>query len=530
MVWEYNGIDLGNANGNPLAYLKQKYQIQTYNLLSNLQIRYQLAKGLVARAGLGYNSLDAQESSISPKNSLNPTQNPKSSANFGTNNYKTWIIEPQLQYTRQILQGRLDALFGTTFQQNNNTSLSLTGTDYSNDALLNSILAAATKTINSDGYSLYKYNAVFARLNYILLNKYIINLTGRRDGSSRFGPGKQFGSFGSVGAGWIFTEEPMIKRALPYLSYGKIRVSYGTTGNDNIGNYQYIPNWSPMAVSYQQIGGLNPVNLYQPNFGWSVTKKFELGFEFGLFKDRIVGNVLWYQNRCGNQLVAFTLPNQTGFNSVTANFPAIVQNKGWEIQLNTMNIKSRQLSWNTTVVLTIPDNKLVSYPDIKNSPYSRTYVEGQSLQVLNKFIYSGVNPTTGIFEFASKSEQPPVDFDDYHVIGNLDPKYFGGIRNLLTFKGLQIDIFFEYRKQLGSNYLRQIYSGNIPGTQSINQPAIIFNRWQTNGDVADIQRYTTLFSGDAYNAARNFSNSAGAYTDASFIRLKTLSLGYQFNE
>jgi TonB-linked SusC/RagA family outer membrane protein len=523
--WNYKGYDPGI---NPLQYLYQTYNIQTYNLMSNVQVGYKLFEGMTVRTSLGYNNLNANEISTDPIAAQDPSRNPQGSSTFGSNGFNTWIIEPQAEYKRIISKGKLDLLLGGTLQKNANQSRAISASNYTNDALLTTLTAAGSTTINSDAYSIYKYSAIFGRINYVWQNEYILDLTGNRDGSSRFGPGKQFGNFGSVGGGWIFSEAPFIKNKFPELSYGKIRGSYGTTGNDNIGNYQYLDNWTPITPAFQGNSGYIPQNLYKPDFSWSVTSKLEAGLELGFWNDRLLAEVSWFRDRSGNQLVSYQLPIQTGFASVTENFPAVVQNTGWEFHLTSLNIKTTEFSWNLSLNLTIPENKLISFPGLATSSYAHTYIVGQSLSVLNKFLYLGVNPTTGVFQFASQNgpTATPKTYTDYRIIGNLDPKYYGGFTNTFTYKGLQMDVFFEYRKQMGLSPLGQIYSNDPIGFQSVNQPLYVLSRWQQPGNQANVERFSSSFSGSAYSASTNFINSSGAYTDASFIRLKTISISY----
>ena len=178
--WNYKGLDLSNMGGNPLAYLKELYAIQTTNLISHFQVGYQVIKGLTIRSGFGYNTTGSNETSTVPKAAQDPLYNPSASAAFGTNNLKTWIIEPQLEYKRNIAKGRIDVLLGGSSQQNTTNTTQINASGFSNDALLQS-LSAAGSVVASNGYSLYKYNAVFGRVNYIWKDKYILNLTGRRD-------------------------------------------------------------------------------------------------------------------------------------------------------------------------------------------------------------------------------------------------------------------------------------------------------------------------------------------------------------
>lgn len=530
--WNYNGISLSNyTRPNPMAYILQKYSINSYNLISNLQLAYSILPELIVRSNFGYNSINSEEYSGNPKSSYDPSLNIVASADFGNNKIHSWIIEPQAEFIKQIKKAKLDFLVGSTFQQNTNYSNTISGSGYLNDALIGSVSAAPVKNA-SDNYSLYKYSGFFGRLNFNISNKYILNISGRRDGSSRFGPNKQFGNFGSIGAGWIFSEENFIKKNLSIISYGKVRVSYGSTGNDGVGNYQYIPRWSPTGYSYQGSLGFLPQNLNNPEFSWAVTKKFEAALEFGVFRDKLIGNVAWYRNRSNNQLVTYPLPSQTGFGGVVENWSALVQNTGWEFQLISNNIKNKSLSWSTSFNLTIPRNKLVSFPNIDKSNYAKQYIVGQSLSVLNKFEYLGVNDTTGVFQFLTSSKAPtykPIDYTDYKIIGNLDPKFFGGLGNTFTYKNIELYVFVEFKKQLGTNYLGQVYRVYVPGFEA-NQPTEFLNRWQNPGDQSQFQKFTSQVSTDAGIAARNyFVQSSGIYSDASYIRFKTVSLSYKLS-
>ncbi len=524
LVWNYKGIPLDN----PMGYLKQKYLLQSYNLLSHFQIGYEVLPGLQVRSSFGYNTLNSTENSQVPISARDPARFSTGAASFGTNNFQTWIIEPQAEYTRRIAKGKLTVLAGGTFQQNINASTAAEGENYNNDALLGSLSAAGSKTM-SDANSLYRYSAVFGRINYIWDRRYILNLSGRRDGSSRFGPGRQFGNFGSADLGWIFSEEQWIKQRISPLSYGKLRASYGTTGGDVIGDYQFTANWQPTNRAYQDALGYIPMNLYKPNFSWTVNKKLEAGVELGFLGDRLLANISWYRNRCGNQLVSYDLPTQTGFGSVTLNWPALVQNSGWEVQISTTNIKTRKFKWTTALNLTLPKNKLLSFPGIEISSYSYAYIVGQPLNILKKYRLAGVNDTTGIYQFYTKKggiSYTPMSDSDYYVIGNRDPQFYGGFRNVFNYEGFQLDLFFQFTKQKGFNYLQSTLGW--AGTP-VNRPVDVLSRWQKPGDHTHIQRFGATSITPAYDASnRYFSNSDGAFEDASFIRLKTLSLSYSF--
>ncbi len=128
----------------------------------------------------------------------------------------------------------------------------------------------------------YRYAAVFGRLNYDWKGKYILNITGRRDGSSRFGINNKFSNFGAVGAAWIFSDEPFLDD-IEIISYGKLRSSYGITGNDQIVDYGYLDSYSNTSFKYNNVPGLIPNKIANPNYSWETNKKFEAALELGFW-------------------------------------------------------------------------------------------------------------------------------------------------------------------------------------------------------------------------------------------------------
>src|SRR5690606_30843755 len=148
----------------------------------------------------------------------------------------SWIIEPQLFYNTGIGKGSLNALVGATFQENESDGFSVTGRGYVTESLVGYMPSAETVSAGQNRNTLYRYHAIFGRIGYDWDKKYFINLTGRRDGSSRFGPNKRFSNFGAIGVAWVFSEEAFVKNHIPFISFGKFRSSYGITGSDQIGD------------------------------------------------------------------------------------------------------------------------------------------------------------------------------------------------------------------------------------------------------------------------------------------------------
>jgi hypothetical protein len=216
------------------------------------------------------------------------------------------------------------------------------------------------------------------------------------------------------------------------------------------------------------------------------------------------------------------LPRTTGFVNIQANLPAVVQNTGLELTINTVNFRSNTFKWTTSVNLTVPDNKLIAFPGLSTSLYKNTYVVGKSLSISDVFHYSGVNPQTGLYSFATKNADGTPSYPQDLVWSRpITQKYYGGMQNSFSFKGLRLDIFIQYVNQLGHNY--QFFQQFDPGYDGVNQPTAVLKRWTTTGDLAGIQRFG---SGNEYYSYATLGQSDGVIKGASFLRLKNLALSY----
>lgn len=347
-----------------------------------------------------------------------------------------------------------------------------------------------------------------------------MNLTGRRDGSSRFGPGNQFANFGAVGLAWLFSNEKFLKEN-SWLSFGKFRGSYGTTGSDQIGDYQFLNTFSSSGISYDNIIGLQPNRLFNPNFGWEINRKLEAALELGFFIDRIFLTAAWYQNRSSNQLVGIPLPGTTGFPQIQANLAATVENKGLEFTLRTVNFSGKNFNWTTTFNLSFAGNKLLAFPNLGSSTYQNKYRIGEPLNIQLRYHYSGLDPLTGIYQFADQNNDGKISSpDDRQTVVNLNPDYFGGFQNQLKYKHWKLDFLFQFVKQRN-----QSFDNGLAGYMS-NQPERIINSWQQPGDPGPYQIYSAGYNLGAVMGQSRYGTSDATIVDASYIRLKTLAVIY----
>lgn len=528
LIWEYKGVPL--YYDNPYAYMKTSYTANSSNLNSSLNLSYRILPELKLMVNGGYNAIQINETSLYPITSMNPIYNPTGYSTLGNNALKSWILEPQAEYKLGYNKNLFTVVIGSTFQKNWSEGSFISAYGYPTDDLLGSI-AAATSTRMTNYNSDYRYSGVFARLNYSFKNKFIANLSGRRDGSSRFGADNRFGNFGAIGLAYIFTEENWIKTNFKFLSFGKLRSSYGITGSDQIGNYQFMDTWKVSTNPYGTISGLYPTRLANPNFRWEKNNKFSAALELGFLNDKLFFSANYYNNISGNHLLSSPVPYTTGFTSILENFPAKVKNYGWEFLVNSTNIKTASFSWNTTANITIPRNKLVSFPEFENSSYYSTYVIGQPLNIIRGYAIKGVNPQTGIFELLDVPTGQTAGTDDLINLGTTDPKFYGGLGNTFNYKGIGLSLFFEFKKQTGKGLLYDIYnSSSWPGMMQ-NFPIEILSRWQSPGDIKEIQKYSANYGTNAAVASELMSRPNNfTYTDASFIRLKNLELSYSLSQ
>lgn len=507
---------------NPLAALNSESLAKTNSLVANSTFSYQLPYGFTAKTSLGFTDLRHHESRTDPSTIYDPVYEAGaeySSIFLTTSNRQSWIVEPQLQWNRTVGKGKVTALVGGTFQNQDSNSMLQYGSGFTSNSLLYNLASASFSKTFYDDVTEYRYQAFFGRVNFSWQDKYIVNLTGRRDGSSRFGPGKQFANFGAVGGAWLFSEE---KGKIPFLSFGKLRASYGITGNDQIGDYQFLNTYQSSGTVYDGTVGLSPIRLFNPNFSWETNRKLEAALELGFLKDRIFTTVSWYRNRSSNQLIGMPLPATTGFTSMQSNLAATVENTGLELTLRTVNVQKDSFGWTTNFNLTVPKNKLIAFPGLASSTYSNQYVIGESINIKKLYHFTGVNPQTGVYEFADVNGDGQMTIADAQTVRDFSPMYYGGLQNQLRYKNFQLDFLFQFVKQLNWNAATQ-YSA--PGAFG-NQPASVVGGWQQAGDIATHQIYTTGLNSDAVNAYGRYATSDGAVSDASYIRLKNVALSY----
>lgn len=526
-----------NANGastyyaNPIAPNATKSNNKTTNLTGNTNLSYEIIPGLILESSFGYNNLLTNEITKAPASVYIPEYLPyiPNGTVFLTNRITSWIVEPKLEYKRKIGRSYLNVLLGGTLTQQNNDQQNINASGFNNELVMED-LASATSITGTTINSIYKYNAFYSRITYNLLDKYVLNLTGRRDGSSRFGQDNQFHNFGAIGGAWLFSQEQFIQDNIPALSFGKLRASYGTTGNDQIGDYTFMDTYQPIYITgnpYQGVIGLIPSRLTNPYLQWEETKKLQFGIDVGFINDKIILSVNYNHNRSNNLLSSTRLTTVTGFGGIALNFPATIQNTGWEFSFTSTNLQTKNFNWSTNLNLTIPKNQLLAYFGKDKNQY--IYL-GKPLSTTAYYNYLNVNDTTGTYQFIDAKGNhtySPSDPSDKTIALNIDPKFYGGIQNTFTYKGFSLDIFFAFTKRSAvDNVTYGLRSLTYPGQFNAgggNQSVAVMDHWQKPGDKSQLQPFSTGIIGNWENILK----SNAIIADNSYIRLKNVSFSWQ---
>ena len=433
--------------------------------------------------------------------------------NYNTNNYFSFDKSWKTRHS-------LNAVVGMSFQNSSSTGSSLEGRGFISDDFKNMSSAAEITEYTGWGYG-NSYLSYFSRANYKLKDRYLLSLSGRLDGASRFGKDNRYGFFPAVSMGWNMSEEPFLKESR-YISFMKLRVSLGKTGNSEIGNYAAQGLYD--GVNYVGVTGLTPAQLQNPELRWEATSQLDLGVDFGLLKDRISGQIDLYQKKTTDMLLYRSLPATSGYTQVIKNVGSL-ENKGLEFSIKSHNT-TRGIKWTTEFNIAFNKNKVLSI-DGPEIAYGVNYViEGEEIGIFKLVEYAGVHPMTGDALFYrndgsglttnSYNEAKPV------VVGSPNPDFIGGLSNTLNFRQFDLNILlsFVYGNKVYMSADRYL-SANAQSWD--NQSASQLSRWQKPGDITDVPQARF----DSQNGAQH---STRYLEDGSFMRVRNLTLGYNLSK
>lgn len=525
-----NWDELVITNGtHPIANIYKTFNDQNTNLISSFVLNYKPTDYLTFHSNLAYTERHNKTASSHPGTMYHPATAASSIVRWATadhNNLNSITLSSYAQYRRTIAQkGEFSFQLGNEINNNTSKMLSTLGSGFSSDALLSNPYSA-TSQLHQNQLIEYRSIGVYGIAKFVWANKYIANFNLRRDGSTKFGPGRRFGNFGSAALAWVFSEENLIKNNWDWFSYGKLRGSTGTVGGDAVGNFAYLDNYISIPGSYDGTMGLEYAALSNSFLEWEKNFNSEVAIELGLFNNRFTADVSYYLNRAGNQLVNSSISAVTGFSRFQRNSDALIQNKGLEIMIGSTHVETKDFNWSSKLNISLPESKVLNLPTQYNNV---NYVIGQPVNGILTYKYQGVNPETGSREYINaKGEIKPATTGftqaDKTEFINLDPDFFGGFHNTLRYKRVSLDFSFTFTKRKGKSKIAQ--EGATAGYFGSNGSTLWLDRWQKPGDVSDIPKLTTRPS---FDHLYGFALSDGAYEDVTYAKLQNLSLRYAFN-
>jgi len=537
-TWASNADYPGMEGGpNPVRVAEDyKRYLKTNTVLGNIFANVTLAKGLDLRTSLGINSIDQKVNEYAGRELSFIGTNTNGYATRSLNEYLSWQFENYLTYQKNIGEiHSFTGLLGISWQHVNSSNFSAGSQNFSDDFFSFDNLGAGSvvRTPSSSAFA-YGLNSYFGRINYGLLNKYLLTVTGRVDGSSKFGATNKYAFFPSAALAWKVSEEDFIKDS-PVISNLKLRTSYGVTGNSEIpaygslsglGNYAYVVN---DAI----VNGIGIDRLANPNLQWEKTGLVDAGVELGLFNGRVSMEADVYRKLTTDMLLNSPVPTSSGYASVFRNIGSM-ENKGFEFSLNTKNIMNTDFSWETDFNIAMNRNKVVALSGGSDIFSSRTIIrEGEPVGSFFGLVHLGTWGTDeeaeaakyfrlpGDVKIEDRNNDGVINQADRTIIGKGIPDGYGSLINTFRYKNFEllIDLQFQY-----GNDIMYITTRPQENRQGIaNSLSTVLNGWTPDNQDTPIAQWRPV------SAGYDNLDTSHMIQDGSFIRGRNLLLGYNFS-
>lgn len=513
------------------------------DVLINNYLEYQLSEGLSFRTTLGatYNTnvIRLWRSSAVPFYTNLNYPATAGVTKFATLNY---LNENTLSYKRLIQEKHsLDALMGFTSQKNSTDRMSAGASDFPTEYV--PYISAGIVNTGTHTISEWSMLSLMARVNYAFDGKYLLTATVRRDGSSRFGMNNRWGTFPSFSVGYNISEEPFME-SVDFINTLKLRASYGIAGNNAIGNYTHIGllSTSTYVQDEQRVPGLVPSSLSNYDLTWERSKQTNIGLDLSLFDDRISLTADIYRDLKTDLLLAVGLPAASGFTSSVQNIGNI-ENKGVELGLQTLNLKSNRFEWSSGLTFSANRNEVLALATegerIFNSDVHITQ-EGYpigSFYLLNPIgVFKNAEELTGAalqhprtgpgdLRFEDVDKNGVINMDDRKILGDPWPDFTWGFENTFTFGDLTLRVFMNGQQGSYTYFQAATSLFNMAGVQ--NQLLLSEGRWRSESEPGNGMVPKAIRS----NHALAFSPENGRFLfNSSFTRIKNVNLSYRLPE
>ncbi|MGQ7868738.1 SusC/RagA family TonB-linked outer membrane protein [Sunxiuqinia sp. sy24] len=542
---------------NPLALANGKAGFgNSYRTLGSFFGQYEILPGWTAKLNGGFDVQNSRRDVYVDRT----TKNGAGAGGIGSiiQGIKTnYLFEGTTTYIKDFDQDNsMTFMGGVTYQSFNTDRTTMTARNFPNDITKTWAMQAADPTLygESSNKATYKLLSYIARVNYNLKNKYLFTATFRADGSSRFGESNKFSYFPSVAGAWKMHDEDFIKD-LDVFSLLKFRTSWGITGNQGIGNYQSLTTFAtgPEAVlNGQQTTTIDPSRIGNPELKWETTKQLNFGFDMGFLDNRIYATIDYYTKETTDMLLALPIPSSTGFTSILQNIGSI-RNRGFEFMIETRNFVG-DFKWNTNFNFSTIKNEVLDLgpiPEIIHAGAGWTngialIREGEPLNSFYGYEVEGVWQLDDDFSITTDPVEPgdtkfkdqltvdtdgdgvpdatdgKINDDDRVIIGNSFPTFMWGLSNNLSYKGFALNFFFEGVhgiEMLNNNLVDSYFPINFRRNK-LAEPYL--NRWTADNPTNEYPSFVNP------NGQGNKAVNTTTVEDASYIRLKTVKLSYDF--
>jgi TonB-linked SusC/RagA family outer membrane protein len=525
----------GNPNTNYPVYYNPMLSVENTNYntivnrtIGNLFASANITKGLTFRTEFGMDQLNQNEDRyagrLTARNEGVPNGSGRSTSdqilNINTNNFFRYVTSAGDNHD-------FDFVAGTSFQKWQILSNVATAEEFPSDSY-KKLNAGASKTDASSTASDWALLSYFARANYKFKNRFLLSLSGRYDGSSRFGEKNKYGFFPAASAGWIISDESFLRDS-KWINFFKLKASYGLTGNSEIGNYASLGLYGPNA--YGGLGGQTPIQLPNPDLRWEATSSFDIGVEASILNKRVTVEVDYYNRLTKDLLLSVTVPSTTGYLSKLQNIGKL-ENRGIEFTINTENIISKEFRWSTSINFAANKNKITDLGGQQIGTLNRAQ-EGEPLGVFYAKEFAGADPENGDALFVkntlkSDGTKDRTTTNDVNEaadvkIGDPNPDFIYGMRNTFTFKSFDLDVLLQgvYGNDIfngGGQYMSASGSNGYD-----NQTRDQLNSWKKPGDITMVPEARLFFANGTDNSSRYISGG-------SYLRVKAVTLGYNLSQ
>ncbi|HVW60797.1 MAG TPA: TonB-dependent receptor [Puia sp.] len=552
--WKSKGVyNLSTASFGMYAlpnYLQQAEIMDNdqtnFSFLGNAYIDWEIVRGLHAKTSINgdilnqdfnayYGTMYGQFGTVPPR------PHSSSQAVNNSNNTYTWTNENLLTYNTRLGDHSLDLLAGYSTQKSYVSLRSITGTGFATDET--PWISAATTTTGTSNSTSWTIASAFARVNYDFKKRYYLSATIRNDGSSRFGTSKKYGTFPSISAAWVASDEKFFPK-WNMLGFLKIRGSYGVTGNYNIGNYTQTSLLSPTnyVLNGNTTLGESITTLGNPNLTWENSKQWDIGADLSLAHGRVNISYDYYVKRTEGMLSPLPIPYASGYESIQYN-EGTFRIWGHDIQVSTDNIKG-PFTWTTDFNISFNSNKVISL--VNNTPIggTQTYSDYNRTEVHHRigdlygYVFEGVymnqadydkypkfaTSVVGSARMKDVNGDDTIDINDRTFLGRTSPKFIYGMTNNFAWKNFDLGIVIA--GQVG-NKIMNTNSQNLHNLDGVfNMEKSMQNRWRSETDPGNGKVPSTRSgSTELYRLVNSTWVFSGDY-----LAVKNITLGYTFGQ